>query len=221
MHVPADLDTHLFQLFRRLRASSSKFEEAPDGGRPEAIRALRATLAFLVDAFPDVVDAGNLQQPLAHLLDALVALDTGHKSALLEPKKKRGRAIESPGFRNAMGMVAAFVHLLMKYGIDDAASRGDLTRVKDVRGRVAKVAREVGLRPARGSGEMTERTVREWCERVAAAPKSAPERVMYDQLIESAHPGEMDGAEQLKTLALLKMMLQSMAAEKLQNPSRT
>jgi hypothetical protein len=87
-------------------------------------------------------------------------LDDGEVHPLLQKPRHlgRGRGYASAGRESLKGMVAFTVDGLCASGMP----------LKDARESVARVLRKQGVTAARGSGEVDERTVRGWCEDVAA-----------------------------------------------------
>jgi hypothetical protein len=150
------LNTGLGFFFSYLRNASEIFHRSEDQGRHGAIIALDAAwrlVALFKQPFSE-----NLFLPLLHLRDALGKLDEGTVASMLKPVRHRGRTT-STGARAALrGHAAGTVQRLVEAGLS----------LKDARALVAKALNELGVRPERGSGQTTARTVRTWCEEVAA-----------------------------------------------------
>jgi hypothetical protein len=109
--------------------------------------------------------------PILHLQDALRMLDEGTVSPMLKPFRRRGRSRSTDARAALIGRVAGSVAQLVEAGVSPLETRTW----------VAKALVEHGVRPERGSGEMTERTVREWCEGVDAdVGRHGTAAIVYD-----------------------------------------
>ena len=139
-----------------LREAQSEFAKGNhlDG----AYRALLAVSAFL-SLFGPVKQEG-LSTPLAALESALWALDEGVVEPILKPTRRArsGRARSSVLYQELKGAAVYVVHRLHRLGLEQ----------KKARAIVAAELRSIGVKPDRGSGEITARTIRWWCEEVAA-----------------------------------------------------
>jgi hypothetical protein len=80
------------------------------------------------------------------------------------------RAPASEGRQSFKGLVTYTVRRLQKLGMDDKAARGV----------VAKQLRMLGVKPDRGSRDLTARTLREWRKAIAADVGAAK---TYDDLL--------------------------------------
>jgi hypothetical protein len=126
--------------------------------RAAAIMALRAAWTFI--ARFEVGLGQNLHASLIELSSALIALNDNNVEPLLQPTPAMagGRAPDSPARQALIGFAAGAVGRLRWTGLHRAEAHK----------LVADALRKVGVRPSRGSGRVTERTVREWCERATA-----------------------------------------------------
>jgi hypothetical protein len=149
------LEQAVFDLQDKLR------EAACLEGRPGAIDALLAVMEFL-----SLISApGELlhQRPISALVSALMSLNDGEVLPLLEPVRRPGRSRNSVAKEGAKAMAAYMVKRLCETGLD----------ANEAYQRVALVCRKARVRPGRKGarnqkGEMTARTVREWCEAISA-----------------------------------------------------
>jgi hypothetical protein len=149
-------------LYAGLREAKQRFETGDDAGRDKAIHALEVIIKFLSDWF-EPVQAEVLQAPLARLFDDLMSLDDGKVSALLKPKLQSGRARASGAYDALKGIAVFTVRRLEATGL----------RPIDARKKLASTLNKLNVRPARkgsagGTGQISERTLREWQERIAA-----------------------------------------------------
>jgi hypothetical protein len=102
----------------------------------------------------------GLSAPLAALESALWALDEGVVQPILKPTRpaQSGRARSPVLYQELKGAAVYVVHRLHYFGLEQ----------KQARATVAAELRRIGVKPDRGSGEITARTIRGWCEEVAA-----------------------------------------------------
>jgi hypothetical protein len=130
-------------------------------GRDAAIEALSAIMEFLSTiSGPDELQH---QRPINALLSALMSLNDGKVLPLLEPVRRSGRSRNSVAQEGAKATAVFVVKRLCEIGMD----------VNEAYEKVALVCRKAGVRPGRKGaanqkGEMTARTVREWCEAISA-----------------------------------------------------
>jgi len=144
-------------LYGGLRDAKKLFEAGDSAGREGAIHALETVLKFL-SRFQPILDEG-LNAPLAGLSNALLSLDDGTVLALLKPVQPRGRSRAS-AFRDSLKGAAAFT-------VDRLCATG--RTAPDAHADVAQVLRDAGVTAARGRfPAITSRTVRGWCQEVAA-----------------------------------------------------
>ena len=144
-----------------LERATLQFAENGDAGRSGVIAALETVLRFLQQY--SVISSHGFIAPLARLHSDLLALDDGNVSALLAPKSRSGRARAS-GFYDGLKGLAVFTV--------EALTITSMSRI-DARKAVARRLNELGISPARkgskhASGKITERTLRDWQEDIAA-----------------------------------------------------
>jgi hypothetical protein len=178
-------------LYDGLREAKLRFETGNDGGRDGVVHALETMLKFLYLYEP--VQSGGLQAPLAMLFNALMNLDDGAVHPMLQKVPRRGRTRASAGRESLIGTVAFTVDALCDTGkpLDDA------------REIVARELRRAGVRPDRGGGEFTSRTVRAWCERVAADVGGHGEaKQMFESLKREFVPAENVESERIRHVLL-------------------
>ena len=155
----ADLETlneGLRFFFSKLRLASGLFRQSKDDQRHAAIVALDAAWR-LVALFKQPVPE-NLFLPILHLQDALRKLDEGTVAPMLKPVRRRGRTASTDARAALRGHAAGTVKRLVEAGLP----------LEGARILVAEALNELGVRPERGSGQIMARTVRTWCEEVAA-----------------------------------------------------
>ena len=143
-------------LWAELREAHSKFADGHH--RAGAYLSLVAVNAFLSLFGP--VRREGLSTPLAALESALWALDEGVVQPILKPDRRArsGRARSSVLYQELKGAAVYVVHRLHHLGLEQ----------KKARAIVAAELRSIGVKPDRGSGEITARTIRGWCDEVAA-----------------------------------------------------
>jgi hypothetical protein len=155
-----DLDTlnaALRFLFADLRRARQLFQ-ASDGhhDRAGAIRALGPVWRFIA-LFQQPL-AENLHLPILQLATALMALDDNTVVPMLQPPGEPGRGRSTVARAALRGCAAGTVTRLVKAGLTNPQAR-EL---------VAKTLTKLGIRPERGSGEITADTIRHWYDEVAA-----------------------------------------------------
>jgi hypothetical protein len=143
-------------LFNELREATHLYRDGAKGGRDGAVRALNSVSAFLM--LFRAVDSKGLQAPLAGLANALMALDNNMVEPMLRPISRRGRSPASDARQSMKGLAAYVVRQLQSRGTNRMAA------YRSVAVQLAKS----GVRPDRGSGKVTSRTVREWCDAISA-----------------------------------------------------
>jgi len=126
--------------------------------RESALLALRAVELFILRLKPGFEESLNLA--LGDVTSGLVALEAGQVVPLLKPKPRPrgGRAPEDPTRHVLLGCAVAAVGRLQWTGL----------RIGEAQSAVAERLDKLGVKPARGSRPITSRTVREWCEKIAA-----------------------------------------------------
>jgi hypothetical protein len=178
-------------LYGGLRDAKKLFDTGDKGSREGAIHALEILLKFL-SRFQPVLDQG-LNAPLIALFNALLSLNDGNVLPMLKPVPPRGRSRAS-GIRDSLRGAAAFtVTRLCATGRSAPDAHAD----------VARVVRDAGVKAARGRyPTITGRTVRGWCEEVAADIGRCGEAAQtFDLLekqcpvVEGAEPADIEGAE--------------------------
>lgn len=153
----AAVNEALAALFGELRSAQS-LPPSETHERLAAVVALGAVWRFLVQ-FESALAEG-LHLPLLSLHGSLQALNENNVAPLLKPTPAPdgGRAPDSPERQALIGFAAGAVGWLKWTGLSrDAAHKA-----------VADALHKLGIRPGRGSGRLKARTVRGWCERVAA-----------------------------------------------------
>ena len=143
----------LFALLREARG----LQEGNNNGRAAAVVALRATAFFLM-SFRGALTEG-LHMPLLNLAGALLALNNNSVEPVLRPTKRTGRAVSSPQRFALIGIAVG------------AARRLEWTAMLPAEADKAVAARlaRCGVKPARGGGAITARTLRGWREGVDVA----------------------------------------------------
>ena len=156
----ADLETlnrGLRFFFSKLRLASGLFRQAEDDQRHAAIVALDA--AWRLIALFKQPYSENLFLPLLHLQDALRNLDEGSVPPMVVKSVRRPGGAKSTDARSALRRyVAGTVGRLVEANVP----------LEKAHRRVAGDLVKLGVRPERGSSPITARTVRGWCEEVAA-----------------------------------------------------
>ncbi len=95
--------------------------------------------------------------PLLKLQDALAALENNAVEPIIKPVPRKGRSVSSDARASLKGHVAGAVQRLCQAGLDQPEARRQ----------VAKALVKLGIKPERGSGNVTATTVRHWCNTVA------------------------------------------------------
>jgi hypothetical protein len=153
-------DEALEFLFKALKVANSLFVEGKDAGRLGAIEALNSVVQFLM-FFKGTTD---LRQPFTALLNALENLNNGQVLPLLERQRRSGRSPASAAKDSHKALAECTVRRLRETGLGK----------KEAYEKVAQVCREAGIKPGRKGRdspsqepEITGRTVRGWCEKIA------------------------------------------------------
>jgi hypothetical protein len=152
----SELNVGLHSFFMELREAESEFAA---GNQLDGAYLSLVAVIGLISLFEPVRREG-LFVPLAALESALLGLGEGIVEPILKPSQKRkdGRS-PSPGLnREIRGAVAYVVQRLCDFG----CSREDAFNA------VAADLKRIGVKPDRGSGSVTNRTVRGWYEKVMA-----------------------------------------------------
>jgi hypothetical protein len=153
-----DLDTlnsGLRFLFADLRSAQRLYHEEGDNGRAGTSAALGAVWRFVV--LFKVPLAETLHVPILNLHSSLQGLENNLVEPILKPVPRLGRAPSSDARAALKGCVAGTVERISRTGL----SRQDANLA------VAEQLRELGVRPERGLGDVTDDTVRHWCDEVA------------------------------------------------------
>jgi hypothetical protein len=144
-------------LYSGLREAKRRFQASDDAGRDGAIHAVETVIKFL--SLYEPVRSESLHAPLSVLFDALMSLGDGEVLPILRKVKRSGRVRASGGRDSLTGMIAFTVDGLCATGMSS----------DDARRSVARILQKAGVTPARGAGSnVTVRTIRGWCEEVAA-----------------------------------------------------
>jgi hypothetical protein len=181
----SDLETvnqALAELFDSLRLASRFYAQKDFSDRVATLVALNATWRFLMQ-FRAALDE-RLHLSLWNLSSALQALNENNVAPILKPTAtpKGGRAVDPPDRQALIGIAVGTVGRLRWTGIP----------VPEAHGLVAAELARLGIKPARGAGRITARTVKQWCERV-----SIIRPVIYSILaggpeaLSKAEPGDM------------------------------
>lgn len=198
----AHLNEALHWLFGELRDAAEHHRSGDNGGRDGAFHAIKAVTAFLM-LFRSVNKKG-LQAPLALLANALTALDHNTVEPMMKPVPRPGRAPASSGRQSLKGVAAYVVRQLQDVGIDRT------TACKDVAAQL--VACDV--RPDRGSGKITHRTIREWCDAISAdVGRRGDDRQTFDGMLAGNKRLPRKKARQLLLARLASIARQTRARE--------
>lgn len=149
------LNSALSFLFTRLREARRQSYQT-EGGRPAAFEALAVCWMFI--ALFEKPLAESLQLPILHLMDALVGLDNNLVLPIVKPIRHRGRSPSSHAYAALKGHAAGTVRHLKEAGFG----------AKNAHQAVAQQLKKLGVRAERGSGHITEHTVRNWCNEVSS-----------------------------------------------------
>jgi hypothetical protein len=153
----AAIESAFNNLYAGLVEAKRRFETGSNGGREGAIHAIESVLKFLEGSA--VVRSNGLHAPLVALFDSLMNLDDGVVRPILQKVPHSGRGRASAMRESIKGTVAFTVDRLCASGLPIARARK----------LVARTLKEVGLDAERGRHPaVTERTIRGWCEDVAA-----------------------------------------------------
>jgi hypothetical protein len=148
------LNSALSFLFARLREARRQSYQT-EGGRPAAFAALGVYWMFI--ALFEKPLAESLQLTIVHLMDALVGLDNNLVLPIVKPIRRRGRSPSSHAYAALKGHAANTVRHLKEAGFS----------AKKAHQAVAQQLKKL-VRPERGSGPITEHTVRNWCNEVSS-----------------------------------------------------
>jgi hypothetical protein len=165
------LNAGLSFFFADLRRAWALFQASEGHGRAGAIWALGAMWRFVMLFKAPLAE--NLSVPVLRLQAALRALDDNKVDPTLTPVPRTGRA-RSTGTRAALrGYAAGTVKRLVQGGLTKPQAYA----------RVAKTLTQLGVRPERGSGQITATTIRHWYDEVAAdAGRRSDAATVYDSM---------------------------------------
>jgi hypothetical protein len=154
----AHLNEALHWLFRELNDAAELHRNGDFGGRAGAVRAAKAVTAFLM--LFRTVNKKGLVVPLAQVADGLTALDQNTVKPMMRPIPRSGRARASEGRQSLKGIAVYIVRRLQ----DQDIGKDRHTALKMVAAKLAAC----DVRPDRGAGKITARTVRNWDDQVSA-----------------------------------------------------
>jgi site-specific recombinase XerC len=146
------LNRALDRLFGQLR--EARRIESLDNGRATAIGYQLAMMSFLM-SFHSASTEG-LHIPTLNLASALLALNNNHVEPILEPTKRTGRPVSGPQRFVLMGIAVGAARRLEWIGV----------RPEDADQEIANKLAALRVGPARSSGGINARTVRDWRERI-------------------------------------------------------
>jgi hypothetical protein len=160
-------------LYKGLIEAKQMFDGGRNGGREGAIHAVETVLKFLEKSGP--IRSHGLHVPLAALFNALMNLDDGVVLPILKKARRTGRGRASATRESIKGAVAFTVHGLHATGLQMPAAHK----------LVASALQKQEVKAERGRDQgVTARTVRGWCEDVAADVSRHGEAAQtYDGLI--------------------------------------
>ncbi len=151
----------LAALFVDLRKASQRYKNKDFSDRNATLIALGAASRFLMQ-FRAALDE-QLHLPLMNLSSALIALSNNDVAPILKPTltaaPKGGRALAAADRQWLIGVAVGTVGRLRWTGLRD----------REAQKVVAATLVRLGITPARGTGQITARTVKEWCDRVSAS----------------------------------------------------
>ena len=160
-------------LYKGLDEAKQLFESGRNNGRDGVIHAVESVLKFLEKSGP--IRSHGLHVPLAALFNALMNLDDGVVLPILKKARRTGRGRASATRESIKGAVAFTVHGLHATGLQMPAAHK----------LVASALQKQEVKAERGRDQgVTARTVRGWCEDVAADVSRRGEAAQtYDGLI--------------------------------------
>jgi len=150
------LNAGLQWLFADLRRAHRYFQNGEGYGRGGAGTALGALWRFIV--LFKVPFAEGLHVPIIKLQQALLALNDNNVLPMLKPVKRAGRVKSSDEREALKGWAAGTVQRLLQSGLKPAEAH----RL------VAKELRRLSVRSERRTGDISDTTIRHWCDDVAA-----------------------------------------------------
>jgi len=150
------LNSGLVFLFAWLRDARRLYDEEGDGGRAAAFTALGAMGQFIM--LFKLPLAELLHMPILNLQTAMAALEENNVLPILKPVARRGRAPSSHVHATLKGHAAGTVRRLVEKGLGR----------REAHQTVAKLLKQLSIRPERGSGSVTATTVRNWQDEVSS-----------------------------------------------------
>jgi hypothetical protein len=150
------LNRALEALFGHLRFARG-LPAGKTNGRANAAVSLSAVCTFLMHFHPALAE--GLHIPLHNLHGALLALNENNIEPMLRPTKRTGRSVSSPKRFDLIGIAIGSARRLEWTGMIPAAADRE----------VATKLTALGIKPARGKGGITTRTLRGWRERAEEA----------------------------------------------------
>jgi hypothetical protein len=159
-----------------------------------------------------------LLAPLIALYDALLQLDDGETLPVLQKVRHSGRARASAGRESLKGIVAFTVDRLCALGTSPSEAHETVARV--LTSEFVTPARGKFVTPARGSSLMTARTVRLWCEDVAAdvgRHREAGQAFDFLQTVSAARC-ELNPSKELLLERLVQLVRRTRSGELPPNP---
>jgi hypothetical protein len=180
------LNSALSSLFAALREIRSLYQNAET--IEDRRRAICVALAFycrFIQLFQKPLEEG-LYVPILHLNDSLAGLNDNLVSPILQPIRKKGRS-ESSEVHNALkGLVAATVIFLCENGF----------RAPDAHKLVVQWLNKLGVRSVRGSGDITAKTVKNWCGGISSLGETstATAAIMCKQMLAESERKRLDAA---------------------------
>jgi hypothetical protein len=148
------LNAALAFVFVLLRQAGQQFHEEGDAGRLAAFTAMGALWRFA--ALFQRPYAERLHVPIVSLMNALQALDNNSVLPIVRPPRCGGRAPSNHVYLALKGHAVAAVRRLINSGLNEEEAHKS----------VARELQKLGVRPARGAGQLTATTVRNWCKEV-------------------------------------------------------
>jgi hypothetical protein len=173
-------------LYKGLIEAKQLFDSGRNEGREGAIHAVESVLKFLEGLTP--IRSYRLHAPLVELFNALMNLDDGEVRPILKKARRTGRGRASAVRESIKGAVAFTVHALHATGLQTPAAHK----------LVASAVQKQGVMPERGrKQEVTARTIRGWCEDVAADVSRRGEAAQTFDLLQKECPLQKDADPKL------------------------
>jgi hypothetical protein len=168
------LNSALRSLFAALREIRPLYEKAEAQDHRRAICVALAFYCRFIQLFKKPLEEG-LDVPILHLNDALAALNDNLVLPILRPIPKRGRSKSSDAHNALKGLVAATVTYLCENGFP----------AEDAHKALAQWLNKLCVRSERGSGDITPKTVFNWCNEVSKLDETstATAAIMYNKML--------------------------------------